>query len=259
MEKQALNTINCIVKSNNPRIRETVPSLLVISDDSYGVSSYAKEYGKIIDETVLQIKGKEIYIELVFPKDNEKEENLFFSSPQRVACIRNRFYGSILISLCEFAGQDLLKSDSWKRLKEFIEQNKRNTYFVLHVLSDFKAVEQLASELKECLNIIEVRLDKPNVEASMRYTVDELSKMGILIDEEYIDVFKEKVIEKVVHKNSYMGYKSLDSLVRRIGYELILEQGNNQDIVGNEVIEKVAKDYEAEKLTYMNQGIGFHM
>lgn len=255
--KKVLRTVERIANSDNARVRRSIPSLLVVSDSGCGVTSYGKVYGKILEHSpVLQMRGVETFVELVLPKDNKLDERLFFSSPQRAASIRNRFYGTLLISFSEYCGQDLIKGESFQRLLEYIELNKANIQFIFHILSDFAARRQLVSKLNEYINIIEVCLEKPDVDKAFNYVLAELDKLGLVLKDGCENNFKDRVLSKVIHGNTYRGYKTLNNVVERMNYEVVLGCSNNYRVIGNEIIDKLAQNYKEEVYIQGNK-IGF--
>lgn len=257
--KQTLGMIEKIVNSDSVKVRETVPSLIVTADEGCGVSGYGKVYGKIIEHSpLMRVRGSATFMELTFPKNNLQDEKLFFSSPQRAASIRNRFYGTMLISFEEYEGQDLLKSDSFKRLTEFIEYNKANICFVFHIMPEFMAKSQLIAVLRSHINIVEVNLDKPDIEKSYSYMLSGLSECGFTIDESA--EFRKFVENIVVAGKTYSGYRTLDNLIQRIRYEMAVSD-KEERVIDKKIVDHLARSYVPEMMTNAteNTKIGFHI
>lgn len=258
--KNCLRTIDRIfsVKSGSKDLVRT--ALLVTAGDGCGVSSYGKVYSLIVDSSpCLKVRGSESFLELVFPKDSEKEERLFFASPRRIASIRNRFYGTMLISFREYSGKDLLCSDSFNRLLNFISENRNNIHFVFHVLPEFSAKKQLLLKMKDVVNIMEVQLDKPTLDNGFAYVVAKLEECGYEVLKGAKTVLKEEILPDIISDKYYMGYRSLNALVERIHFEIALVGRGCEIDVSESILISIMKKYKEEN-TYMEvPKFGFSM
>lgn len=254
--KDILRGADRILNSKLEKVRENASALLVIAGEGCGFSSYGRVYSAIVDASVSQpIRGTSTFLELVFPKDNEADEKLFFASPRRKASIRNRFYGTMLISLKEYTGQDLIKSVSFKHLLEFIELNKTNIHFLFHVLPEFDARNQLIARLQNVVNITEVFLDKPDLENSYAYVVSELRNQGYLIGEAAHQCLKEKVLPSVISRKTYTGYRSLNNLLGRLNYETAMMTENDELVISQYILNNLIAKFEKEKRLSENETI----
>lgn len=244
--KNVLKGIDKILNSKSLAIRESAPTLLVTAGEGCGFSSYGRVYSEIVDSSLaLKVKGKESFIELVYPKDNERDEKLFFASPRKIASVRNRYYGTMLISLKEYTGADLIKSDSFNRLLEFISLNKGNIHFMLQILPDFSAKNQLVSRLQDVTNVTEVVLDNPTIDSGYTYIVSELMKHGYIIDEKALALLKDDILPGITSGMSYHGYRTLNALLERVHLEVAMD-GDEMVLKGNTM--KGLKDkFEREK------------
>ncbi len=239
--KKTLKKIETMTRLEESSKSNIVPSIFLIADRGCGVSSLGKVYSGIIDNSVLMgIRGSETFIELVFPKDNPQDENLFFSSPQRAASIRNRFYGTMLISFEEFEGQDLLKSESFIKLLHFVESNKENIYFIFRILPEYSTKRQLKAHLRKIVNIVEITMNKPDVKMACDYVISELKEKGLVLTNESRNLLEGKVFDVIVKADSYEGYKSLDKLISEIEYELAYA-GNTDKLITDSIIEAVVE------------------
>lgn len=246
--KNCLRTIDRIfsVKSGSNDLVRT--ALLVTAGDGCGVSSYGKVYSLIVDSSpCLKVRGSESFLELVFPKDSEKEERLFFASPRRIASIRNRFYGTMLISFREYSGKDLICSDSFNRLLNFISENRNNIHFIFHVLPGFAAKNQLLLKLKDVVNVMEVLLDKPTIDNGFAYIVVKLEECGYEVLEGAKTVLKEEILPCIIADKSYMGYRSLNTLLERIHFEMAITDSDFEMVVRESILIHIMKKYKAEK------------
>lgn len=257
--KEVLRKVSRIANSDDEFIRKNIPALLIVSESGCGVTSYGEAYGKIIEDSpVLQIKGMKNFIELVFPKDNQQDENRFFASPQIVASVRNRFYGTFLISFSEYSGVDLIRSSSFQRLLEYIEMNRENIRFLFHVLPSFNAKKQLIAKISEIINIFDISLDKPSVDIAFDYMLVEMKRLGFVINVDCAKKLKVKLLSKVVNTDMYLGYKTLNNIIRKISYELAVCASDSQSILNEDVIDKLICEYEAVKYD-SDSKIGFRM
>lgn len=246
--KETLEMVYKLANHANVRSREAVPSLLVVAENGYECSCYGKAYSRILEQSpILSIRGSLTYMELVFPKNQPQDEQKFFSSPQRAACIRNRFYGTMLVSFEEYMGTDLLKSDSLLRLLDFVEQNKKNIYFVFYVSPEFNAKSQLLAKLRKYINIVEVVLEQPDVDMGYRYVKKELNHMGYILEAPVCEQIRTVILPDWVSGSGYEGYKSLDNLVSRISYEMMISPEEKDMIINTRVMESFLLKYEQEK------------
>lgn len=244
--KETLKTVYGMSSSKHVNIKSSIPSILVTADEGCGYSTFSKTYGDIIsDSSLLKIRGVKTYIELVFPKDNERDEKMFFSSPLLASSIKNRFYGTMSISFKEFEGNDLIGSESLERLMKFIAANRSNIYFVFHVLPEFSATKHLIKLLGNTLNISEVILDKPDKEKSFKYVMDGLKRQGYSINKADLNRFKE-LISVVMEDKMYSGYRSFNNLIDRINYEVIKNGHSPDEPIEKEVINSVMERYNNE-------------
>lgn len=256
--KRTLKKIEKMTHLEDASKSNMVPSVFLVAERGCGVSSLGKVYREIIDNSAFMgIRGSETYIELVFPKDNPLDENLFFSSPQRAASVRNRFYGTMLISFEEFDGQDLLRSESFKRLLHFVESNKENIYFVFHVLPEYSPKSQLVARLREFLNIVEITINRPDFKMAFSYVVSELLKKELIFTDESRSLFEEGVLDVIVNSNIFAGYKTLDKLVCEIEYEMAYSETTGK-VITKAIIEAMAEKYSNDiKATVAGTKIGF--
>lgn len=205
---------------------KTAVALLVVAPEGAGLTSFSKVYSGIVDDVAAYARSsKEItFLELDFPKNNEGEEKLFFASPGRLAANRNHFLGTMVISLREFEGWDLIRSESFDQLLRFVNSNKEYIHFVIHVLPEFKATAALLARLRTILNVAEVRLLVPDQEEAYTYVIREITKRKVHFGKNAECMLKNEVLPKVLEAQNYRGYTTLERLVDQIVYELILHQ-----------------------------------
>lgn len=246
--KDALRGLDKILNSKSSKIRESASALLVTAGEGCGFTSYGRVYSEIVNSSLaLKVKGKETFIELVYPKDNERDERLFFASPRRMASIRNHYYGTMLISLKEFEGNDLIKSESFVRLLEFVSLNKGNIHFMFQILPNFSAKNQLVSRLQEVTNVTEVVLDNPTIDSGYTYVVSELKKQGYTIDEKALTLLEDDILPEITSGKSYMGYRTLNSLLERVHLEVAMAMDGDEMILKGNTLKSLKYKFEREE------------
>ena len=256
--QNVLNTVDRIANLDDERNRINIPSLIITTDDGYSLTGLGKIYGNIVEKS-FRVKGKISFLELVFPKDNPRDESLFYASPQRVVSTRNKFYGTMLISFEEFKGSDLLYSESFINLMDYIEKNKENIRFIFHILPDFTMKKQLVSKLCEQLNVIEVVLEKPQNEMAYEYVMNGLKEQTLKVDNEAGELFK-RILSRDIEQDNYCGYKTLNKVINKISYEMLILKNNPEGTITSEVIERLGWKL-AEEISFSKteNRIGFHI
>lgn len=258
--KETLKTVHKIANSQNKRIRDSVPSLFVVAEQGSGLSTYGKTYSRILEDSpLLQTHGLCTFLELTFPKNDLREEKLFFSSPQRIATTTNRFYGTMLISLEEYSGLDLMKCSSFKALLEFVERNKKNIHFVFRVTPDFSAKKQLTTKLMEYINIVEVDLLRPNLETGYKYIIRALNEWGYSIDKTAQKYLRERLLAEIISGKEYQGYRSLNSLIDKIVYDVAVFNTDEDMVVTHDILCKISWGHEERINVSEVSRIGFQI
>ena len=250
--KDILRAMGRILNSgveNAGRNVPVLPTLLVTAAGGCGVTSYGKAFSGIVDESgVFKKTGVETFLELDFPKDNEKDEKLFYASPRCVASICNRFYGTMLISLREFEGADLIESESLSRLLEFVADNKGSIYFMFHILPKFSAKNQLLARLREVTNVMEVSLDNPDIEDSYVYVVTKLLENGCTVDDTALRSLREEILPNIIARKDYTGFRTLSVFAERLNLGLVMADGGDM-ILRKDILEGVMADYRKEDVS----------
>ncbi|MBR5800448.1 MAG: hypothetical protein IKY23_10360 [Lachnospiraceae bacterium] len=258
--RKTLDKVCALANDTNDKRREAVPSLLVTAESFAECSRYGKAYGRILEQSPLvSIRGSRTYLELVFPKNHPQDEQKFFSSPQRAVGIRNRFYGTMLISLEEYTGTDLMKSDSLLQLLGFIEANKKNIRFVFYISPGFGAKGQLLARLRKYIPMVEVTLSQPDVDMGYQYVSNELTELGFILEESVREQIKAILLPTWMARNDFEGYNSLDTLVSRINCEAMMLPESENMIISTGIIEDflVRSEKEQHEMTEVSR-LGFH-
>lgn len=261
--KKVLRAIKSVFAMSSENARSNSVSLLIEAGEGCGASSYSEAYSAIVDNSFGYANtGNETYLELVFPKNNEADEKLFYASPKRLATSSNRFYGTMLISFKEFSGADLIKSCSFNRLLSFVEENKDNIHFVFHILPEFNAKGRLISKLREVTNVEAVTLGNPGIDEAYKYTISRISETKTDIEDDALGFLKTTCIPKVIKSKSFKGFKSFDSFADRIYYEAARESRNGEIILTHKLLENVIVKYDeclADESAAVNDGFGFRI
>jgi len=231
--EDVLNEINqAMSKGLNGEVK--VPSLFIVCEDYDVASGLAKRYSTVLDEAeYFSDRGRETYCNLVFPKENEKDEKLFFASPRRVAATRNRFYGTMSISLQEFDGSDLINSNSFKNLMTFIEDNTDNIQFVIYVKTSFSMKRQLFTSLSAItpFKLVYTSTSKDRIDVIR----DEFNQRGYFCDDAVMNRVSS-ILDKIDAENEL----SVKALMSRIDYEMSISDGMN---VIQDVVSKIEQEY----------------
>lgn len=245
--KESLQKTYTIANSKNKAIKNNHPIILVTAGEGCGFTSYGMVYKEIIDSANdYLVKGAGTFVDLAFPKDNERDEQMFFSSPNIVARVRNKFCGTMLISLEEFKGQDLLNSDSFERLICYIKDNKTDIHFLIRILPGFTAKNQLIARLKDVTNVMEVNLDKPDIEMSYDYVLSELEARECTVGKVAKTDLKNRVLKSVICSKTFSGYRSLNGLVDRLIYEAAFEMEEDRLVINKKILNKLMESLDEE-------------
>lgn len=173
------------------------------------------------------------------------------ASPGRVVTNRNHFLGTMMISLCEFEGKELIKSESFERLIQFLDSNKEYIHFVIHILPEFKEKQELLTRLRKLMHVMEVTLTIPDVNDSYAYIMKELVRRKYLITDEVADNLKQEILPVLCASKAFCGYTTLENLIHRIAYELVFDQDRNTVTEA-----KLRKIVEEMSMEIVEEGIG---
>lgn len=221
-----LRTLN-VAKSENRMVKESVKSLFVICPSGAGVSDYAKLYEEILDKNgVYKMKGKVSYLELSFPKmSSDAEYDKFFQSPNIAAATLNSYIGVWLISFEQWKGfSELRRERAFLKLIRYIEENKKNTFFVFHVLPGFDRYDELRSVLNGHINLLSVVLENPNIETATEYVESSLSKVGITLENSAKETLGEIISARInLESEAFQGKKTLDRFTDNLIFEMTAE------------------------------------
>lgn len=234
---------------NNEKLKNKAPLTLLISDSGCGVTSYSRVLAQIVDESH-RIPENNAFIDVIFPKDNEVAEMLMYASPKRVANsmnFKNTFNGTMVISLSEFRGRDLLESESFDRLIKFIDSNK-SIHFVIHILPGFQGKEELIRRIGSVVNHTEVELTKPGVDESAEYFETELSVYKVQIDS------KAKKYMKMIFQHVDGGYRSIEMLIEKVLMKLAI---TDTHVISEDLIKQIIDEYKENNSKSEHIPIGF--
>lgn len=242
-----------LTQSEQDKRCEMAVGLLVTAARGAGLTTYVRQYANIVEEASAYLRRTDeiSLIELDFPKNNESDEKMFYASPGRVVTNRNHFLGTMMISLCEFEGKELIKSESFERLIQFLDSNKEYIHFVIHILPEFKEKQELLTRLRKLMHVMEVTLTIPDVNDSYAYIMKELVRRKYLITDEVADNLKQEILPVLCASKAFCGYTTLENLIHRIAYELVFDQDRNTVTEA-----KLRKIVEEMSMEIVEEGIG---
>jgi len=245
--EEVLNEITRVL-SRGAKGEVKVPSLFIVCEDCNAASDLAKRYSTALDEAeYFPERGRGTFCDLVFPKENEKDEKLFFASSRRVAATRNRFYGTMGISLQEFEGSDLINSSSFKNLVTFIEDNANNIQYVVHVKPSFSMKRQLFASLSAITSfkLIYASTDKDRGDVIRA----EFNRRGYICDDSVMTSINS-ILDQIEADNE----SSVNALMARIDYEMSISDGMN---VIQEVVSMIEQEYSDSSISDGGIMMGF--
>lgn len=253
--KRFLKEADKVINSGSVDAKDTSFITIVKAENGCEVSEFGRAFSQIVDKSIpLTVKGKSTYLELVFPKDNERDERLFFASPRRIVSVRNRFYGTMLISLGEYEScheKEFPGIPSIKNLLMFMEKNKQNISFIIHITPDFGATKSLMKMLREMSPVEMIDMEKPDAEAAYTFAMDWIKQKEIRTDDESRKYIKEIVLPQIVAGNSYTGYPSIEQFLDRLNLERAKCTGKSKDMIDRSmldiVIDKMAREEEQQQ------------
>lgn len=236
--------------SKNKRVKEAIPSMFIVADKGSGVSSLAKTYEWILKTNhVYRYHGSKTYLELTFPPADSSDSvfQKFFASPKIAASIINRYYGVFLVDFQEYRNfRQLEHCRAYHDLLDFIDDNPQ-IYYVFHVNPVFTGKETLLQVLKKHLVIDEVVLEPVNLQRAISYMQEELGNVRFSKEaRKKLSFFLEKVIDK----ENFSGYRSLELILKNIIFELSdyseIRNSNDFDEVHNPRAERTEMSEKAE-------------
>lgn len=222
--KEVLHRMNCVASSYNPKMKQSVKDLLVVSSGCEEVSAIAKCYERIITANgVYPTRGTRTYLELAFPAtDEETEYREFFASPRLAAATQNHFSGVFLISLEQWKGAtELIKKDAFEELLKFIDRNQQHTSFVFHITPQFRDRKLLQNELNRYLNLCTLEFSLPDRNLALLYVEQQLEKAGICLSasgKKELRRLMEEIID--ITPEAYHGYRTLEKFAADLQFEL---------------------------------------
>lgn len=265
--KNVLSTI-LLLGDEGEGCLDIIPNLLVVSDPGAGVSTYSSIYSAIIDGSgVYKVGGVETFLELDFPNvESRMEYDLFFESPRIVAETQNRFWGTFVISFSRYEGADLLGSEQFERLTEFVYTNRENIHFIFHVTPEFSDIAELERILGQIVDIKKVEFGEIKLEDLSGYFVNELARNGVELSDDCANMIRDSLIADMMNEECFSGFRSMDILINRLCYEIVSEilrckgqEGQDSKKDMDKIVEKIVAGILANRSEnrYSRQKIGF--
>jgi hypothetical protein len=122
-----------------------------------------------------------------------------------------------------------------------------NIHFMFQILPDFSAKNQLVSRLQEVTNVTEVVLDNPTIDSGYAYVVSELKKHGYTIDEKALTLLKDDILPGITSGKSYMGYRTLNSLLERVHLEVAMAMDGDEMVLKGNTLKSLKDKFEREE------------
>lgn len=240
--EEVLRKIYHSASSENEKLKDAIPGIILISDTGVGVTNFCKAYDEILKMNhVYRLRGRETFLELYFPKyASEIDYSRFFQSPRIVASTKNKFYGTFVISYEDWEGMELLRDKWFKKLMQFEEENQSNIHFIHHIIPGFRAKEELIAELKQHMNYLVVNLDYPSVKKSYSYIDQNLKDAGVNISSDA----KQKLLEWLDKKeNEKRDYHTLNQVVKKLQFEVSQTKAEKDNwVVSKQMVQKMEQE-----------------
>lgn len=246
-DKKLIKDIFISIQSENPVIKKTIPNLIMVAPDGAGTTTLGKEIAKVMEENYFfRTRGNDVYLELTLPKpDYSMDKDLldkFFASPRIAAGTQNKFYGVFLIDLSAWDSKELMiyQPAVWKRVTNFVKDNKNNIYFCFRIKPDFAESEKLEKELKKFLPIRTIEVKALTPKQSVQYICESMKRDGVVLSSTAKEALQKALLESgMLEQDKFLGYHSLELLVRELEYRLITGWEEKKSTVSAKQIQQV--------------------
>ena len=226
--KTVLRAINKLAKSENATQKQSVIKMNVFCVSP--TPELANEYASILERTivenkVLDIKGKETYLAIDFPvSEEDKEVRKFFMAPKKTAAITNEFHGVFMMSFRQFDSYSQLKShEYYDALLDYVEKNNSTTMFVFHVPSKFDGKKQLFNDFQSIVNTKYIEIENADYDRIVKFALVELYKKKIKVAPSNVDLFSDLIFRKIdITSGNYKGYSTVERFIEAIAFEVFL-------------------------------------
>lgn len=203
--------------------KRSFPHLVIVSPYNSGEDKVLDIYKHIVQEKC--VFGRDCgCIKLTFPGP-EQEENCFdkfFKSPRISATTSNDFNGVFAIDFTEWKCEELLKNKHFEKLMEYVV-GKRDIQFVFTIYDDDDQlkINELVGNIKEHLNIFDIRISRLTLEDSYIYVYKKLQANGLSICKKgnAYTYLKKHILAPNISRDRFLGYQDLDRIVDIILFE----------------------------------------
>lgn len=257
-----LRKVGCVVE----KIKniDAIPSIFLIGEKGTGITSFSKAYEKILFENrVYKVRSDKTFLELIFPSNgSENDYRRFFQSPKVVASMQNEYHGVFAISFQEWKGKELISNAYFRTLLNFIDENRKNIYFVFHVKPDFEAVDELRNKLGDHVNLLTATIGYPQLLNITNYVIEYLEKVGIKFSTNgKLELCNYIGRELEADHIFFDGHKSLDLFAQKIQFEIYaLNILKKRKSISEEIIMEIEEYIEFPRnVKKDNRQIGFKM
>jgi len=216
--KELINVEN-VVSSENPEVKKAVPHFLLWAEEERVASAFGKDYAERIRKgKVFGDRASYSYLELAYPKEEASEQkfNMFFDSMAEMAATYNRFTGVFLISLENWkeASPD---SPRFAMLMEYVLDHVENVRFIFLVSPKAKYAKRIEGTLIRTLDVKQIRLPLPDLDAATAYVVERLNEAGVELPKRVVPMVGN-LISKLMREERYKGIVTLERVIGKLMY-----------------------------------------
>ena len=263
--KEILRNIDKVASSSNERVKRSVKDLFIECPSCNELLDIAHAYERIIfDNGVYLARGSKTFLALAFPNsDNPSDYKDFYASPLIASATQNIYTGVFLISFEQYeSGNNLVKSEHFRELMEYVEQNKSHVSFIFHVNNHMNEIDMLRNALKKHVNMVCTGFKHPDSDVASTYVMHQLSKAGFVLEEGADEEIHELIEAKIdFESKDYDGYHSLEMLTDNLQYELtVTSKGSSVNTISAGDVKNIQS--RIETVSYESESrplIGFRM
>lgn len=223
--KDKLVELTKVAGDPDPGIRRSVKDLFIKCPSCDELLKIGRVYERIVKENrIYQGCGARTFLALSFPNSSDRSKARdFFASPRIASGTSNVFSGVFLISFEEYErGQELVDSEHFGKLIEYLDLNRSHTSFIFHVRNEMRDADCVLNELKKHVNLISMTFSHPDLAEASVYVSDRLRSSGVELDRNATAAIRKLIHEKANPELSgYDGYHSLELLADNIRYEIV--------------------------------------
>lgn len=255
--KKILRDIFYLTSNSNLSVKQTVSSLLLCTSEKESGYEFARVYAEILNANkVFYQESHSTYMELeYYPEMTENDRRHFFQSIRNAALTCNRFWGVLVIDICDWDENEISSSKLFLQLLEYLRKNEKNirTIFVsrLGITGGEKAIQTIG----KYVSINQLNLGYPEIEEIVNYAKKYIQENDLELNEDGLEE-----LENYIHKLQINKKYERDELVRtlsQIVYYWKKDENNLENtLIAGEYLEKLLPKVNSEK---EKNRIGFHI